>query len=377
MRKNVLLSLVLLCLLGCDDEDVKPSDPPPPMVNYVKSIKWRRPSSVPGPHGKPFDLLYSESGVSGNEGLIAFGHNFDIQLYDGQPLHQEDAVVEFLVGTDDTQCSPETRNLWSCSNGASPTPGLGMADDKSCLGPGIQNWLCFRRKTNRFGAVTLKLNIDRRLPKGKGMAPRFTRYNDVRVFAAVRVRVSMHGELADQYVYGGVYWVIPMFANCNDLVTCQIHQDITPAASREYWQRWESRPKSSPGGRPVAQAVSESEIPWVCGDECADPQDQDADGIYDCHDVCPADSNRWYTVGPCGCGGPVPCTLPPDLDADGDVDLDDFGAMQRCLHSSASGDCLIANLNVEFDNEVDELDLDILRRCSSGAHVPYDPSCLP
>lgn len=63
-----------------------------------------------------------------------------------------------------------------------------------------------------------------------------------------------------------------------------------------------------------------------------------------------------------------------DFDEDGDVDLKDFGLLQRCFNaSSVSGDCVPADLN--NDGVVNQTDFTIFRSCLSGANIPADPAC--
>lgn len=68
---------------------------------------------------------------------------------------------------------------------------------------------------------------------------------------------------------------------------------------------------------------------------------------------------------------------PMDFDGDLDVDMDDFGLLQRCLSgagvSVAGSACQAACL--DNDEDVDQSDVSILRRCLSGAGVQLDPSC--
>ena len=74
----------------------------------------------------------------------------------------------------------------------------------------------------------------------------------------------------------------------------------------------------------------------------------------------------------------TPPPAPGDLDRDGDVDMDDFAIMQRCLSGPgvdqtdpACSRCLIEGA----DNDVDARDLRVLVRCMSGAGIKADPSC--
>ena len=69
--------------------------------------------------------------------------------------------------------------------------------------------------------------------------------------------------------------------------------------------------------------------------------------------------------------------LPQDLDRDGDVDLDDFGLLQRCLSGRAipQPDPACAGRDYSPDGAVDINDLRIFFRCLSGPNVPPTPSC--
>lgn len=63
--------------------------------------------------------------------------------------------------------------------------------------------------------------------------------------------------------------------------------------------------------------------------------------------------------------------LPGDFDADGDVDIEDFGRLQTCLQSpgvlAQDAGCLAVDL--DHDRDVDETDLAIFRDCLSGSGV--------
>ncbi len=70
--------------------------------------------------------------------------------------------------------------------------------------------------------------------------------------------------------------------------------------------------------------------------------------------------------------------MPPgDFDADGDVDMTDFGHLQECLSGPSvpqlDPDCVDARL--DSDRDVDGADVSIFQGCLSGADVPADPDC--
>lgn len=67
----------------------------------------------------------------------------------------------------------------------------------------------------------------------------------------------------------------------------------------------------------------------------------------------------------------------PDLDWDGDVDLDDFALLQACLTGAyvPQKDPVCARAKLDNDGDVDIQDLNRMRLCFSGADIPADPAC--
>ncbi len=66
-----------------------------------------------------------------------------------------------------------------------------------------------------------------------------------------------------------------------------------------------------------------------------------------------------------------------DIDQDGDLDMDDFGAFQFCMNAvfpSAQKECGPANM--DGDANVDADDFAAYVNCLSGAGLPIDPACL-
>lgn len=70
-------------------------------------------------------------------------------------------------------------------------------------------------------------------------------------------------------------------------------------------------------------------------------------------------------------------TVRPDLDSDNDVDMDDFGRLQRCMTGSAvpSTDPACGAALLDADADIDQDDLLVLVGCFSGADVPVDRDC--
>jgi len=71
-------------------------------------------------------------------------------------------------------------------------------------------------------------------------------------------------------------------------------------------------------------------------------------------------------------------TAQPDVDDDGDVDMDDFAILEAC----ASGPGLLQNgtdcgtCDFDGDEDVDQSDFALFQRCLSGTSVPANPGCV-
>jgi hypothetical protein len=78
-------------------------------------------------------------------------------------------------------------------------------------------------------------------------------------------------------------------------------------------------------------------------------------------------------------GGPFPFVVRADFDHDGDVDMADFGHLQRCMAGPSTiqidPDCFDARLDA--DGDVDADDLAVFDNCFSGPNVPASPQCAP
>lgn len=66
-----------------------------------------------------------------------------------------------------------------------------------------------------------------------------------------------------------------------------------------------------------------------------------------------------------------------DFDADGDVDLDDFGRLQSCTSGPEQSplESACAPTDLDHDGDVDQSDFGLFQRCISGAGVPASPQC--
>ena len=80
---------------------------------------------------------------------------------------------------------------------------------------------------------------------------------------------------------------------------------------------------------------------------------------------------------PYGAGGdPVTCWC-FDADADGDVDMSDFGHLQVCLSGTirqTDPDC--ADTLLDGDDYVNQTDVSLFIGCLSGAGLPAAPDCM-
>ncbi|MHC4674328.1 MAG: outer membrane protein assembly factor BamB family protein [Planctomycetota bacterium] len=122
-----------------------------------------------------------------------------------------------------------------------------------------------------------------------------------------------------------------------------------------------------------------------------DQADNDQDGTGNTCDICPNDpQNDQDNDGVCGDIDQCPNTPPgtpvsevgcpfynADFDADGDVDLEDFGHFQACMTGSGipinDPNCLDADFS--DDNDVDLNDFNIFHDCFSGPNIPANTHC--
>lgn len=115
----------------------------------------------------------------------------------------------------------------------------------------------------------------------------------------------------------------------------------------------------------------------VCADgECTstlDTTDSDDDGIPDACDECP-NTAAGAGVDSEGC----PPVVPADTDRDGDLDLDDFANVVRCLTGPATllGDPTCDGTDTDEDGDLDLEDIAALHPCFSGAGVATYPGCV-
>jgi glucose/arabinose dehydrogenase len=103
-----------------------------------------------------------------------------------------------------------------------------------------------------------------------------------------------------------------------------------------------------------------------------DQADSDQDGTGDACDECPGTPAGVATRSN-GCPRPIL----GDFDGDGDVDMSDFGYLQRCYTGSGSAavpECAAAQLDEDAD--VDQNDFGLFQACISGANRPVPPECI-
>jgi hypothetical protein len=110
-------------------------------------------------------------------------------------------------------------------------------------------------------------------------------------------------------------------------------------------------------------------VPDQCDIAAGTSLDCNANGIPDSCDIASA-----YSLDNNLNGVPDECEVcPADLDHDGDVDLTDFGAFQRCYGLALPPECDMADLT--DDNAVDQADAVLFFGCMSGANRVCDPDC--
>ena len=74
----------------------------------------------------------------------------------------------------------------------------------------------------------------------------------------------------------------------------------------------------------------------------------------------------------------LPCpnrVLRYDADGDGDVDMTDFAAFQRCYTPNINSACPCRCMDGDADGSIDAADLETFLLCVSGDHIPADITC--
>ncbi len=97
--------------------------------------------------------------------------------------------------------------------------------------------------------------------------------------------------------------------------------------------------------------------------------DSDGDGVGDACDICPGTAPG-TVVNSSGC----PAPMRGDFDGDGDVDVADFGFLQKCYGGPPPlTGCTPADLDT--NNQVDQSDFTLFLPCLSGPNLPPPVSC--
>lgn len=106
-------------------------------------------------------------------------------------------------------------------------------------------------------------------------------------------------------------------------------------------------------------------------------------------DILYGDLNYDEYAGTAGTDYEVTVIFPPDLDDDGDVDMDDFAIFERCRTAPGIGpagkycdpqveDCTpCQRADLDEDEDVDQDDFAVFQRCFSGSDQSANPDCLP
>lgn len=133
--------------------------------------------------------------------------------------------------------------------------------------------------------------------------------------------------------------------------------------------RWSFMGQASFGWTIFGADVPDDNCPCVVS---PDQTDSDGDGVGNPCDACP-NTMAGLPVDASGCS----VRVPGDMDRDGDVDQEDFGAFQLCLSGPYSPQsdpaCVLARLDT--DNDVDKDDAAVFVQCLQGAGVAADPAC--
>jgi hypothetical protein len=95
--------------------------------------------------------------------------------------------------------------------------------------------------------------------------------------------------------------------------------------------------------------------------------------------TCVNDNARWDGVGT-SCGQLLCCPKQyGDTDRDGDVDMDDFSALQRCLTIGQTGTNLVSAgckcLDADANGKIDLDDVTHFSACASGEGIAANPGC--
>ena len=234
-------------------------------------------------------------------------------------------------------------------------------------------------RSNDAGLLPVCLGI--KIPDPPKTCPTFNTYDEIDDVLVI-VRVTRAG---GKMIYHGGYWgthggqlrdVWRINEMCFSFRPFQ-----TPAEAQQKWDMYEKVWIEQQDCRQSQRTMRSAAVLSTCS--CKTFTDVDGDQVNDsCDDACPADPYK-SSPGICGCGqldidtdsdGILDCNdqcprgfcgFWGDADGDGDVDMDDFGALQQCIGIDTPA-CRIWNLS----GAAAPADIERFISCSQGSSLP-------